>query len=229
MFPEGLDLQPLWLTLRLAAVTTCVLMFIALPTAWWLAHSRSRWRHPVAAVVALPLVLPPSVLGFYLLLAMGPDGPIGWLTQRLHLGLLPFTFQGLVLASVVYSLPFAVQPLRDAFEATGQRPLDVAATLRAGPWDRWIHVALPLARRGLLSAAVLSFAHTIGEFGVVLMIGGNIPGATQVLSVAVYGHVEAGEYASAHLWSALTLGLSFALLLALHLGGQRTAWIKAPK
>lgn len=204
------------LTAKLAGLTTVLLMLLATPVAWWLAHTRSRLKSAVAAVAALPLVLPPTVLGFYLLVALGPHGPVGRLTDSLGLGLLPFTFSGLVLASVLYSLPFAVQPMQNAFEAIGARPLDVAATLRAGPLDRFFSVALPLAKPGMLTAAVLGFAHTVGEFGVVLMIGGNIPGRTRVASVQIYDHVEALEYAQAHWLSAGMLVFSFAVLLALY-------------
>lgn len=192
------DWQALKLTAELAAVTTMLLLLVGTPIAWWLAHTRSRWKGVVGAVVALPLVLPPTVIGFYLLILLGPHGAVGQFMQAMGLELLPFTFSGLVVASVLHSLPFVVQPLQQAFEAMGVRPLEVAATLRASPWDRFVTVALPLARPGFLTAAVLGFAHTVGEFGVVLMIGGNIPGRTQVLSVALYGHVEAQEWALAH-------------------------------
>jgi len=213
------DLAAIWLTLRLATVTTLMLLLLGTPVAWWLAGTRSWLKAPVAALVALPLVLPPTVIGFYLLVAMGPNGPIGALTQGLGLGLLPFTFWGLVVGSVFYSLPFVVQPLQNAFEAIGQRPLEVAATLRAGPWDRFFTIALPLARPGLITAAILGFAHTVGEFGVVLMIGGNIPGITRVVSVQIYDHVEALEYAQAHYLSAGMLLFSFLVLLALYAFG----------
>jgi molybdate transport system permease protein len=215
------DWQPIWLTLRLATVTTLVLMLITVPLGWWLARTTSRWKQPLSALFALPLVLPPTVLGFYLLLLMGPSGPLGALTQSLGLGTLGFTFTGLVIGSTIYSLPFALQPIQTAFEAIGRRPFEVAATLRATPWDRAVSVALPLARNGLLSAAVLSFAHTIGEFGVVLMIGGNIPGATKVLSVAIYDHVEALEYIQAHWLAAGMLLFSFITLLTLYLFSDR--------
>lgn len=210
------DLQAIWLTFRLASVVTLLLLLIGTPIAWWLARTRSRWKGPVGAVVALPLVLPPTVLGFYLLLAMGPNGPVGQFTQSFGLGLLPFTFWGLVVASVFYSMPFVVQPIQNAIEALGERPLEVAATLRAGPWDRFFSVVVPLARPGFLTAAVLGFAHTVGEFGVVLMIGGNIPGATRVVSVQIYDHVEAMEYGQAH-WLAMSMVIfSFLVLLALY-------------
>ncbi|HEY9032547.1 MAG TPA: molybdate ABC transporter permease subunit, partial [Pseudomonadales bacterium] len=176
MLLTAADWQAVWLTLKLATLVTMLLLLIGTPLAWWLARTRSVWRGPVSALVALPLVLPPTVLGFYLLLALGPNGPLGQLTQTLGLGLLPFSFSGLVLASLLYSLPFVVQPVQNAIEAMGERPLEVAATLGAGPWDRFFTVVLPQAKPGLLTAAVLGFAHTVGEFGVVLMIGGNIPG-----------------------------------------------------
>lgn len=211
------DWQPVWLTLKLASVTTVFLLMVGTPIAWWLSQTASRWKHPISAVVALPLVLPPTVLGFYLLVLLGPEGPGGTLTQALGIGTLPFTFAGLVVASVLYSLPFVVQPLQNAFEALGRRPLEVAATLRASPWDRFFSVAVPLARPGFLTAMVLGFAHTVGEFGVVLMIGGNIPGETKVLSVAIYDHVETLEYAQAHLLSAGMVGFAFLVLLSLYL------------
>ena len=207
------DLQAVALTLKLAAVVTVLLLAFGTPLAWWLARTRSRWKAPLSALVALPLVLPPTVLGFYLLMLMGPHGVVGRATQALGLGLLPFTFAGLVIASMLYSMPFVVQPLQTAFEALGTRPLEAAATLRAGPWDRFVHVVLPLSRRGVTTAAVLGFAHTVGEFGVVLMIGGNIPGATRVISTQLYSHVEAIEYPAAHRLAALLLVFSFAVLL----------------
>jgi molybdate transport system permease protein len=210
------DLAALWLTLELATVTTVLLLVLGTPAAWWLARTRSRWKGPVAAVVALPIVLPPTVIGFYLLVAMGPNGWLGQFTQALGLGLLPFTFPGLVVASVIYSLPFVVQPLQNAFEAVGERPLEVAATLRASPRDRFFSVVLPLARPGYLTAGVLGFAHTVGEFGVVLMIGGNIPEVTRVVSVQIYDHVEAMEYARAHGLAAVMVVFSFLVLLVLY-------------
>ena len=210
------DLQAIWLTVRLASTVTLVLLLIGTPMAWWLARTRSWWKGPVGAVVALPLVLPPTVLGFYLLLALGPDGPVGALTQSLGLGTLPFTFWGLVVGSVFYSLPFVVQPIQNAMEALGDRPLEVAATLHAGPVDRFFTVVLPLARPGFITAAVLGFAHTVGEFGVVLMIGGNIPGETRVVSVQIYDHVEALDYAGAHGLALSMVLFSFAVLLALY-------------
>lgn len=216
------DLQAIRLTLALATATTAALLVLAAPLAWWLARTRSRWRGPVSAVVALPLVLPPTVLGFYLLVSLGPQGWGGQLTQALGLGLLPFTFGGLLVGSIVYSLPFAVQPLQHAFDAVGRRPLEAAATLRAGPWDSFVHVVLPLSRGGIVQAAVLTFAHTVGEFGVVLMIGGNIPEQTRVVSTQIYGHVEALQYTQAHALSAAMLVFSFAVLLALALLNRRS-------
>jgi len=210
------DIQAIWLTIRLASIVTVILLLVGTPIAWWLARTRSRWKGPIGAVVALPLVLPPSVLGFYLLLAMGPYGPVGNLTRTLGIEPLPFTFWGLVLASVFYSLPFMVQPLQNAFEAVGDRPLEVAATLGASPLDTFFTVALPMARPGYLTASILTFAHTVGEFGVVLMIGGNIPGVTRVASVQIYDHVEALEYGQAHRLSAVMLIFSFVVLLALY-------------
>ncbi len=210
------DLQALQLTAELAALTTVLLLLLGTPIAWWLARTHSRLKGVVGAVVALPLVLPPTVIGFYLLMLMGPHGPVGHLTQSLGWGLLPFTFWGLVVGSVLHSFPFVVQPLQQAFEAMGPRPMEVAATLRASPLDRFLTVALPLARPGFLTAAVLGFAHTVGEFGVVLMIGGNIPGATRVLSVALYGHVEAMDHDKAHVLAAGMVGFGFAVMLALY-------------
>lgn len=216
MFLSNSDIQSLWLTIKLASTVTAILLLLGTPVAWWLARSRSRLQGVVGAVVALPLVLPPSVLGFYLLLAMGPNGPLGFLTRTLGLGALPFTFWGLVLASVFYSLPFMVQPLQSAFESIGDRPLEVAATLGAKPLDAFFSVALPLARPGFLTASILTFAHTVGEFGVVLMIGGNIPGVSRVASVQIYDHVEALEYAQAHKMAAVMLIFSFLVLLAIY-------------
>ena len=182
---EAISLEPVWLSLKLAAVTTAFLLVLATPLAWWLARTKSVWRAPISAVVTLPLVLPPSVLGFYILVAMGPHGPIGQLTQSLGLGLMTFNFSGLVVGSIIYSLPFSVQPLQGVFESIGNRPMEVAATLGAKPLDAFFSVVIPLARPGFLTAMVLTFAHTIGEFGVVLMIGGNIPGKTQVVSTEI--------------------------------------------
>ncbi len=212
---NGATWSAISLTLQLAGLTTLILLLLGTPLAWWLARTRSWAKGPVSAVVALPLVLPPTVLGFYLLITLGPQGPIGQLTQSLGLGLLPFTFSGLVLGSVLYSLPFVVQPLQSAFEAIGERPLEVAATLRASPLDAFVSVALPLARTGYLSATVMGFTHTLGEFGVVLMLGGNIPGQTRVLSVQIFDQVEALEYGQAHALAAGMLVFSFVVLLAL--------------
>ena len=217
------DYQAIWLTVRLATTVTLILLVLGTPIAWWLARTRTRLKGLVGAVVALPLVLPPSVLGFYLLLAMGPDGPVGYLTRALGIGPLPFTFEGLVIASVFYSLPFMVQPLQNAFEAIGDRPLEVAATLRASRLDTFFTVAIPLALPGFLTASILTFAHTVGEFGVVLMIGGNIPGVTRVASVQIYDHVEAMDYSQAHHLSAMMLVFAFLVLLALY------AWRPNPK
>ena len=213
--------QAIVLTLQLASLTTLVLLLLATPLAWWLSQTRSPWRGPVAALATLPLVLPPSVLGFYLLVAMGPQGPLGQWTQAMGWGVLSFTFTGLLIGSVVFSLPFAVQPIQHAFEAMGPRPMEVAATLRASPWDAFFHVALPLAKPGLWTAAILSFAHTVGEFGVVLMLGGNIPGKTRVVSTQIYGHVEAMEYAQAHGLAAGMVVFSFAVLWLLALIKRR--------
>jgi molybdate transport system permease protein len=210
------DLAAIWLTLRLATVTTVLLLLIGTPIAWWLARTQSWLKGPIGAVVALPLVLPPTVLGFYLLVAMGPNGPVGQLTQSLGLGVLPFTFWGLVVASVFYSMPFVVQPVQNAFEAIGDRPLEVATTLRASPLDSFFSVAVPLASPGYITAVILGFAHTVGEFGVVLMIGGNIPGVTRVVSVQIYDHVEALEYAEAHWLAATMVIFSFLVLLVLY-------------
>jgi molybdate transport system permease protein len=210
------DLGAIWLTLKLASVVTVLLLLIGTPIAWWLARTRSRLKGVVGAIVALPIVLPPTVLGFYLLIALGPNGPGGRLTEALGLGLLPFTFPGLVIASVFYSLPFMVQPVQNAFEAIGERPLEVAATLRASPWDTFWSVAVPLARPGFVSGAILGFAHTVGEFGVVLMIGGNIPDKTRVVSVLIYDHVEALEYTQAHWLAGGMVVFSFMVLLTLY-------------
>ncbi len=217
------DWQAILLTLKLACVVTFILWWVATPLAWWLARTRSGWRKPIGALVALPLVLPPSVLGFYLLLAMGPNGPIAPLLAWFGVGPLPFSFSGLVIASVFYSLPFMVQPLQSAFEAIGDAPFEAAATLRASPLERFLTIALPLALPGFVSASILTFAHTVGEFGVVLMIGGNLPGITRVASVQIYDHVEAMEYADAHRLAAVMLVFSFVVLLGLHLKrGQKT-------
>ena len=215
--PDPQALQAIWLTLRLATVTTVLLVLIGTPIAWWLAQTQNKLKAPVSALVALPIVLPPSVLGFYLLLAMGPNGVVGKFTEALGLGLLPFTFWGLVVASVFYSLPFMVQPLQNAFEAIGRRPLEVAANLGASPVDAFFTVAVPLALPGFITACVMSFAHTVGEFGVVLMIGGNIPGQTRVASVQIYDYVEAMEYAQAHHLSLIMLVFSFIVLMTLQI------------
>jgi molybdate transport system permease protein len=204
------------LTLQLAGITTLILLILGTPLAWWLARTRSRLKPVVNALVALPLVLPPTVIGFYLLVTMGPQGMVGQFTQALGLGTLPFTFAGLVVGSVIYSLPFVVQPLHNAFEAIGERPLEVAATLRASPLDTFFSVVLPLARPGYLTATVMGFAHTVGEFGVVLMLGGNIPNQTRVVSVQIYDHVEALDYAQAHGLSAAMVVFAFVVLLALY-------------
>lgn len=226
MFTPG-DLVAIRLTAELAAITTLLLLLIGTPIAWWLARTASRWKGPIAAVVALPLVLPPTVLGFYLLVMLGPRGPVGELTQALGLGVLPFTFPGLVVASVIYSLPFVVQPVQNAFEAIGKRAFEVAATLRASPLDTFFSVALPLARRGLITGAVLGFAHTVGEFGVVLMIGGSREGITRVVSVAIYEHVESSEYAPAHWLAGSMVLFAFVVMLALNrLGKPRSEVIQ---
>lgn len=218
---EAISLEPVWLSLELAVVTTVVLLALSTPLAWWLARSKSVWRAPVGAVVTLPLVLPPSVMGFYILVALGPHGPLGQFTQSMGWGLLTFTFPGLVIGSLVYSLPFAVQPLQGAFEALGDRPMEVAATLGAKPIDAFFSVVLPLVRPGVFTATVLTFAHTIGEFGVVLMIGGNIPGKTQVVSTEIYTFVEAMEYDKAHILAGGMLVFSFVVLLALSFLNRR--------
>ncbi len=215
------DISAFRITLQLALVSTFILLVLGTPLAWWLARTRTVFKPAVSALVALPLVLPPTVLGFYLLVALGPAGPVGSVLPLLGIGPLAFTFAGLVVGSVIYSLPFVVQPLQDAFARIGDRPLEVAATLGAGPVDRWRSVILPLARPGYLTAAVLGFAHTLGEFGVVLMIGGNIPGSTQVLSIAIYDHVETLRYGQAHLLSAALLVVSFTLLLGVYLLNRR--------
>ncbi|MCQ4311847.1 molybdate ABC transporter permease subunit [Pseudomonas stutzeri] len=221
---DDVGLAAVLLTLKLAGITTLLLLVIGTPIAWWLARTHSRLKGPIGAVVALPLVLPPSVLGFYLLVAMGPNGPVGQLTQSLGLGTLPFTFAGLVVGSVFYSMPFVVQPLQNAFEALGERPLEAAATLRAGPLDTFFSVVLPLARPGFITASILGFAHTVGEFGVVLMIGGNIPEKTRVLSVQIYDHVEAMEYAQAHWLAGGMLVFSFLVLLVLYSSRLKQGW-----
>ena len=213
---------PIRLTLELAGITTVFLLLLGTPIAWWLARTRFRFKEAVAALVALPLVLPPTVLGFYLLIALGPDGPGGFVARLFGERSLAFSFPGLVIGSVIYSLPFTVQPIRSAFEAVGDRPLEAAATLRASPWDAFWTVAVPLARPGLIAGGVLGFAHTVGEFGVILMIGGNIPGATRVLSIAIYDHVELMEWGTAHLLSGGLLAFSF-VVVALTLSLQKRA------
>ena len=215
------DIAALWLTLELASLTTAILLLIGTPLAWWLTRTRWRFKFVVEALVALPLVLPPTVLGFYLLITLSPGGVIGGTLNTLGLPALSFTFAGLVVGSVIYSLPFVVQPLQHAFTHIGSRPLEVAATLGASPLDRFFSVVLPLARRGYITGAVLGFAHTLGEFGVVLMIGGNIPGKTQLASMAIYDHVEAVEYAQAHWLSACLLLLSLVLLIGVYAMNRR--------
>jgi molybdate transport system permease protein len=223
--PEGW--QAVVLTLELAALTSALLLLIAVPLAWWLSQTGSRWRSPIEAVITLPLVLPPTVLGFYLLVLFGPQGWVGQFTQALGLGVLSFSFSGLLIGSIFFSLPFAVQPIQFAFEAMGRRPLEVAATLRAKPLDAFFTVALPLAKPGLLTATVLSFTHTVGEFGVVLMIGGNIPGKTRTVSTQIFGHVEAMEYTSAHALAAVMVVFSFVVLIALSQLKRRTGRVLA--
>jgi molybdate transport system permease protein len=219
------DLAAIWLTLKLASLTTVILLIVGTPIALWLARTRSWLKGPVGAVVALPLVLPPTVIGFYLLLLLGPNGALGQFTQSIGLGTLTFSFTGLVIGSVLYSMPFVVQPLQNAFVAIGPRPLEVAATLRANPWDTFFSVVLPLARPGFITGAILGFAHTVGEFGVVLMIGGNIPQKTRVVSTQIYNHVESLEYAQAHWLAGAMLVFSFLVLLALYSSGKtKTAW-----
>lgn len=217
MLLTAADWQAIGLTLQVASLTTLILLVLGTPLAWWLTRTRSRLRAPLGALVALPIVLPPSVLGFYLLVLMGPNGAVGHWTQALGLGVLPFTFAGLVIASVFYSLPFMVQPIQIAMQTLGERPLEVAASLRASPLDTFFSVVLPLCKPGLITGCIMSFAHTVGEFGVVLMVGGNIAGVTRVVSVQIYDHVEALEYAQAHRLSAVMLGFSFVVLLALHM------------
>lgn len=221
------DLTAFWITIKLAGVTTSILILLGTPLAWWLSRTRFRGKVVVEAIVALPLVLPPTVLGFYLLLALGPHGPVGRLMEAAGGQALAFTFAGLVVGSVLYSLPFVVQPLQDAFSNVGRRPLEVAATLRASPLDRFLTVAIPLARPGFITAAVLGFAHTVGEFGVVLMIGGSIPGQTRVLSIAIYENVEALEYGRAHLLAGGLLLLSFLMLLSVYLLNRRFRLVRS--
>ncbi len=215
------DFLALKTTLALSAVTTLLLLLIGTPLAWWLARTRARFAVAIEAVVALPLVLPPTVLGFYMLVALGPHGPLGSTLEGMGIGHLAFTFSGLVLASALYSLPFMVQPLKDAFAAVGRRMTEAAATLRAGPWDSFFSIVAPLSKRGFLTAITLTFAHTVGEFGVVLMVGGNIPGETRVLSIAIYDHAEAMDYASAHVLAGGLLAASFLLLLTVYFLNRR--------
>ena len=214
--PTADDFQAVLITLKLASIVTVLLLLIGTPIAWWLARTRSWLKGPVGAVVALPLVLPPTVIGFYMLLAMAPTGPIGAMTGAMGLGSLAFTFSGLVVASVFYSMPFVVQPIQNAFEAMGERPMEVAATLGASPLRAFLTVAIPIARPGIVTATILGFAHTIGEFGVVLMIGGNIPGVTRLISVQIYDHVEALEYGRAHWLAGGMLAFSFVILLTIY-------------
>lgn len=222
-------LPPIWLTLQLAGATTLILVLIALPLAWWLAHTRHWLKIPLSALISLPIVLPPTVIGFYLLLALGPNGPLGRLTDFLGIAPFSFSFSGLLLGSIIYSMPFVVQPIQNAFEALGERPFEVAATLRAGPLDRFFSIALPLIRRDIITATIMGFAHTLGEFGVVLMIGGNIPGKTQVISIAIYDHVEAYDYSKAHQLAAGMLIFSFILLCLLHLLKRDRPAAQAPE
>jgi molybdate transport system permease protein len=221
MLLNDADLQAIALTLQVATLTSLILLVLGTPLAWWLARTQSWLKTPVITLVTLPMVLPPSVLGFYLLITMGPQGPVGQWTQALGWGVLPFTFTGLVVGSVFYSLPFMVQPIHSAMEAMGTRPLEVAATLRASKLDTFFSVVLPLCKPGLITGTIMSFAHTVGEFGVVLMVGGNIPGVTRVVSVQIYDQVEAGQYADAHRLAAVMLVFSFGVLLALHSYNQR--------
>ena len=222
---DASDLAAIWLTLKLASLTTIILLVIGTPIALWLAHTRSWLKGPIGAIVALPLVLPPTVIGFYLLLLLGPNGAVGQLTQYLGIGTLTFSFTGLVIGSVLYSMPFVVQPLQNAFAAIGPRPLEVAATLRANPWDTFFSVVLPLAKPGFITGAILGFAHTVGEFGVVLMIGGNIPEKTRVVSVQIFDHVESMEYLQAHWLAGAMVVFSFLVLLALYSSGKtKSGW-----
>lgn len=222
---DASDLGAIWLTLKLASLTTLILLIVGTPIGWWLARTRSWLRGPIGAIVALPLVLPPTVIGFYLLIALGPHGWLGQAIAALGLDSVVFSFSGLVIGSVIYSMPFVVQPLQNAFAAIGKRPMEVAATLRAGPWDSFVHVALPLARPGFITASILGFAHTVGEFGVVLMIGGNIPDKTRVVSVQIFDHVEAMAYTQAHWLAGAMLVFSFLVLLLLYAGKRgNTAW-----
>ncbi len=210
------DLDTLWLTFKVASIATVLMLLIGTPLAWWLARTNSSWKGIINAVVAMPLVLPPTVLGFYLLVLMGPAGAVGQFTSWIGLGTLPFTFPGVVIASVLYSMPFVVQPLQAAFTTIGEQPLEAAATLRASPLDTFFSVVIPLAKPGFLTATILGFAHTVGEFGVVLMVGGNIPDKTRVVSVQIYNHVEAMEYGEAHWLAGCLLAFSFIVLLLLY-------------
>ncbi|MGZ5053237.1 MAG: molybdate ABC transporter permease subunit [Methylobacter sp.] len=210
------DIATLWLTFKVAGIATLLMLLFGTPLAWWLARTTSRWKAICNALVSLPLVLPPTVLGFYLLIMLGPNGPIGHLTTELGLGILPFTFPGLVVASVLYSLPFIVQPLQSSFTSIGEQPLEAAATLRAGPLDTFFSVIVPLAKPGFLTASILGFTHTVGEFGVVLMVGGNIPDKTRVVSVQIYNHVEALEYTEAHWLAGILMLFSFSVLMILY-------------
>jgi len=222
---DASDLAAIWLTLQLASLTTVILLVIGTPIALWLAHTRSWLKGPIGSIVALPLVLPPTVIGFYLLLLLGPNGAVGQFTQYLGIGTLTFSFPGLVIGSVLYSMPFVVQPLQNAFAAIGSRPLEVAATLRANPWDTFFSVVLPLAKPGFITGAILGFAHTVGEFGVVLMIGGNIPEKTRVVSVQIFDHVESMEYLQAHWLAGAMVVFSFLVLLALYSSGKtQSGW-----
>lgn len=214
--------SPIWLTIQLAGITTLALLIIGIPIAWWLAWTPSRWREVIATILALPLVLPPTVLGFYILVALGPQGLGGWLGPLVGLRTFAFSFEGLVAGSVIASLPFMVQPVRNSFEAMGRRPLEVAATLRASPWDAFLSVALPLALPGILTGAVLAFAHTVGEFGVILMVGGNIPGETKVLSIAIYDFVETLRWREAHILSLGMLVFSFLVIFTVSLLARRS-------
>jgi len=220
---ETMDLSPIWLTIRLAAVTTAILLVVGTPAAWWLARTRFRFKAAIEALIAMPIVLPPTVLGFYLLIAMGPHSFPGSVWQAVFGEPLAFTFTGLVIGSILYSMPFVVQPIQNAFEGMGSQPLEIAATLRASPMDRFFSIALPYARRGIITASTIGFAHTVGEFGVVLMIGGNIPGKTRVLSIAIYDHVEALEYRAAHWLSAGLIVFAFSVLLAVYIINRRWA------
>lgn len=210
------DITALWLTLKVASLATAILLVLGTPLAWWLARTESRWKSICSALVALPIVLPPSVLGFYLLILMSPNGIVGKLTNELGIGTLPFTFGGLIVASVLYSMPFVVQPLQNTFSSIGNAPLEAAATLRASPLDTFFSVVMPLSKSGFLTAAILGFTHTVGEFGVVLMVGGNIPDKTRVVSVQIYNHVEALEYDQAHGLAGGLLVFSFLILLVLY-------------